>query len=72
MDDYGTHVANMGRMVEDMEIKMRNSLQVIYFGKTKDITNDLRSINSLTDAKKQASIQSELIGRLQARAPVPQ
>ncbi|KND04141.1 F-actin-capping protein subunit beta [Spizellomyces punctatus DAOM BR117] len=68
LDDYGTHVANMGRLVEDMEIKLRNNLQVIYFGKTKDITNDLRSINSLTDARKQMAIQSELIGKLQARS----
>ncbi|KAI9105244.1 F-actin-capping protein subunit beta [Phlyctochytrium arcticum] len=68
LDDYGTHVANMGRMVEDMEFKMRNSLQIIYFGKTKDVTNDLRSIGSLAEAKKQQAIQSELIGKLQARA----
>ncbi|KAJ3004972.1 hypothetical protein HKX48_000970 [Thoreauomyces humboldtii] len=68
VDDYGSHVANMGRMVEDMEIKMRNSLQVIYFGKTKDITGDLRSYVSLGEQKKLASIQSELVGKLQARS----
>ncbi|KAJ3176328.1 hypothetical protein HDU87_005370 [Geranomyces variabilis] len=67
VDDYGTHVKNMGTMVEDMEIKMRNSLQVIYFGKTKDITGDLRSYSNLNEAKKLAAIQSELVGKLQAR-----
>ncbi|KAJ3037416.1 hypothetical protein HDV00_001723 [Rhizophlyctis rosea] len=67
LDDANAHVANIGRMVEDMEIKMRNALHEIYFGKTKDISNDLRSVNSLADARKQAAIQSELVGRLQER-----
>lgn len=34
------HIANIGRLVEDMEIKMRNQLQEVYFGKTKDIVNE--------------------------------
>ncbi|KAJ3299295.1 hypothetical protein HK104_009414 [Borealophlyctis nickersoniae] len=67
IDDANSHVANIGRMVEDMEIKMRNGLHEIYFGKTKDISNDLRSVNSLADAKKQAMIQAELVGKLMER-----
>ena len=31
------HVANIGLMIEDMENKMRNTLNEIYFGKTKVI-----------------------------------
>ncbi|KAI9002285.1 F-actin-capping protein subunit beta [Gaertneriomyces semiglobifer] len=68
VDDYNMHVANIGRLIEDMELKMRNQLQTIYFSKTKDITNDLRSIISLSEVRKQAVIQSELIGKLRARA----
>ena len=37
------HVANVGRLVEDMELKMRNLLQEVYFGKAKDVVGDLRS-----------------------------
>jgi len=33
--DLSSHVPNMGRLVEDMEIKLRNTLETIYFGKTK-------------------------------------
>ncbi|KAI8813391.1 F-actin-capping protein subunit beta [Cladochytrium replicatum] len=51
LDDYGMHVANIGRMVEDMEIKMRNLIQEIYFGKTRDIANDLRSVEDVTKGK---------------------
>jgi len=35
VDDDGSNVANIGRMVEDMELKMRNLLQEVYFGKGK-------------------------------------
>jgi capping protein beta len=43
VEDDGSHVANIGRMVEDMELKMRNLLQEVYFGKAKDVVGDLRS-----------------------------
>lgn len=36
-------------MVEDMENKIRNTLNEIYFGKTKDIVNGLRSVQPLSD-----------------------
>lgn len=49
------HVANIGHMVEDMENKMRNTLNEIYFGKTKNIVNDLRSVRSLGDEAKKMS-----------------
>merc|ERR1711935_95012 len=42
-----SHIANIGRMIEDIENKMRSSLSEIYFGKTKDIINDTRSINGV-------------------------
>lgn len=43
VEDDGSHVANVGRMVEEMELKMRNLLQEVYFGKAKDVVGDLRS-----------------------------
>ncbi|KAJ3403326.1 hypothetical protein CcCBS67573_g07062 [Chytriomyces confervae] len=67
LDDPSAHVGNIGRIIEDMEIKMRNALHEIYFGKTKDIANDLRSVQSLAEAKKQADIQAELVGKLLSR-----
>lgn len=42
VDAQNPHVSNIGRMVEDMEMKLRTTLETIYFGKTKDIVNDLR------------------------------
>lgn len=42
MNEGQSHISNMGRLVEEMENKMRNTLNEIYFGKTRDIVNDLR------------------------------
>ena len=41
ISESSPHIANIGRMVEDMENKIRNTLNEIYFGKTKDIVNGL-------------------------------
>lgn len=46
-DANNTHVKNIGRMIEDLENKLRNHINLIYFGKTKDIVNTLRSVASL-------------------------
>ncbi|XP_077224279.1 subunits of heterodimeric actin filament capping protein Capz superfamily [Tasmannia lanceolata] len=37
------HLCNMGRMIEEMESKLRNSLDQVYFGKTKEMVFTLRS-----------------------------
>ncbi|KAJ9146054.1 hypothetical protein P3X46_028369 [Hevea brasiliensis] len=36
------HLCNMGRMIEEMEGKLRNSLDQVYFGKTKEMVCTLR------------------------------
>jgi len=59
-----SHIVNVGRMIEDMEIKMRNLLQEVYFGKTRDIVYDLRSVESLEKARKQRDLQKELVGMM--------
>lgn len=66
-DEPQAHIANIGRIIEDMELKMRNSLQEVYFGKTRDIVNGLRSVDSLIESRKQAEIQKELVSRLARR-----
>ena len=74
------HVPNVGRMVEEMEAKIRNLLQEVhpssprmttilmcnrvqvYFGKTRDIVSDLRSVEDLEHARRQQALQRELVG----------
>jgi capping protein beta len=57
-------IANIGRLVEDMELKMRNLLQEVYFGKAKDVVGDLRSVGSLSEGAKDREAQKELIGSM--------
>uniref|UniRef100_A0A673N4T7 F-actin-capping protein subunit beta n=1 Tax=Sinocyclocheilus rhinocerous TaxID=307959 RepID=A0A673N4T7_9TELE len=49
-----------GAPLPDMENKIRSTLNEIYFGKTKDIVNGLRSIESLPDNQKYRQLQREL------------
>jgi capping protein beta len=65
--DRKQHIGNIGQLVEDAEIKMRGSLNDIYFGKTKDIVNDLRSVEKLSDKAKQRAFQEEIARRLEQR-----
>eukprot|EP00039_Didymoeca_costata_P027602 m.18768 g.18768 ORF g.18768 m.18768 type:complete len:290 (-) comp6399_c0_seq1:3956-4825(-) len=67
-DDAHPHIANIGLMIEEMENKMRNTLNEIYFGKTKDIVNDLRSVESLAAGMSKMQMQHAIAGALKARA----
>ena len=53
-------------MIEDQEIKIRNSLQEVYFGKRNDIVNDLRSLEKASvvagDRKVQGLVGESLSG----------
>merc|ERR1712093_897459 len=61
VDDDTSHIANIGKLVEDMELKMRNLLQEVYFGKAKDVVGDLRSLAPLTEANREKSAHREMI-----------
>jgi capping protein beta len=60
--DSSSHISNVGRMIEEMEAKMRNQLQEVYFGKTKDIVGTLRSVDSLDKLQNAQNLQKELMG----------
>lgn len=44
--DEKTHIGNMGRMVEDMELRLRQAIEGIYIQKTREVINGMRSINT--------------------------
>lgn len=58
------HIINIGRLIEDMEGKMRNLLQEVYFGKAKDIVGDLRSVGALSGVNRDRAQQREVIGSM--------
>lgn len=59
-----SHVVNIGRIVESMETRLRNLLQEVYFGKTKDVVGDLRSIQPLSEAERDRAAHREVIGKM--------
>lgn len=67
VSEASPHIANIGRMVEDMENKIRNTLNDIYFGKTNTIVSGLRSVQPLTDKNRQEALKNDLAQALQAR-----
>nr|WAW84885.1 CAPZB [Halisarca dujardinii] len=58
--DSSPHISNIGRMIEDMENRMRTSLNEIYFGKTRDVVNDVRSVVGLQDKGAQDNLIKQL------------
>ncbi|TXT15694.1 hypothetical protein VHUM_00197 [Vanrija humicola] len=67
LPNAGAHIPNIGRLVEDTEIKMRNQLSSVYFGKTKDVINELRSQAGLEAKSQEDQLRAELAGRLARR-----
>lgn len=64
VDEPSQHIANLGSIVEDVESKLRNQLQEVYFGKARDIVGQVRSLGGVEDAK-QKQRQEEVIKGLQ-------
>lgn len=64
VEDDTSHIANIGKLVEDMELKMRNLLQEVYFGKAKDVVGDLRSVAPLTEMNKDKATHQEMINSM--------
>lgn len=50
-----------------MENKIRNTLNEIYFGKTKDIVNGLRSVQGLPDQKQKDALRNSIKEALSIR-----
>ena len=66
-----THIANIGRMVEEMENQIRQSLNTIYFDKTKSILNSLRSPLDGDEKLKRDALKSELNSKVPMRQTTP-
>ncbi|XP_074596882.1 F-actin-capping protein subunit beta [Brevipalpus obovatus] len=67
VSESNPHIANIGTMVEDMENKIRHTLNEIYFGKTNNMVSGLRSVQSLSETKRQEALKVDLAAALQKR-----
>jgi capping protein beta len=66
-----THIANIGRLVEEMENQIRQSLNTIYFDKTKSILNSLRTPVSAKDQANKEALAKELALKVEGRQSTP-
>jgi len=45
VDKEHTHIANLGKMLEDMELKIRNAIEGIYIQKTREVVSGMRAVD---------------------------
>lgn len=53
-------IEKIGRMVEEMEKKIRNKINEIYFGKKKEIVNGMSRIENMEKKKKKDEIRKDI------------
>lgn len=59
------HVANLGTIIEDLESQMRNMLEIVYFGKTRDLLHEVKNGPAGSDNSDHKAAQAEIIKGLQ-------
>jgi len=67
VNPHNPHVTNIGRMIEDMENRLRRTIEEIYFGKTKEVLCTVRSQRIAGEADRQRALAAEA---LKKRKPV--
>jgi len=65
VDVEHTHIANIGRMLEELELRMRNDIEGIYIQKTRTIMNGMRNPDQ-AKMKAWEAVQQSLSKALQA------
>uniref|UniRef100_A0A060TE91 F-actin-capping protein subunit beta n=1 Tax=Blastobotrys adeninivorans TaxID=409370 RepID=A0A060TE91_BLAAD len=58
--DESSQVVNIGTIVEEVESKLRNLLNDVYFGKTRDIVGDLRTVATTSELYGERQLQGEV------------
>lgn len=58
------HVVNIGSALEEMESRLRNDLQSVYFGRTHDIINEMRKAMPEGFLRNQNDFREEMMARL--------
>jgi len=64
------HTENIGRMVEAMENNIRSQIDSVYFGKTRDVVNSMRSLTSLSAKRQMIGLNAQLASVLSQRKPI--
>jgi capping protein (actin filament) muscle Z-line, beta len=65
--DSSKHLIHVGSLLEESESRLRNDLQSLYFGRTHDIVNELRSAMPEGYLRNQADFRDEMMAKLGKR-----
>jgi len=60
LNEANTHIANMGRMIEDMEYRLRQTIEQIYFSKTKEVFSNLRTTIPVSEIERRRNAQGQI------------
>uniref|UniRef100_A0AC34QY91 F-actin-capping protein subunit beta n=1 Tax=Panagrolaimus sp. JU765 TaxID=591449 RepID=A0AC34QY91_9BILA len=60
LSDGSTHLMNMGKLIEELENKMRSMLNDVYFGKSRQILNELRTLETSAELKNREELAEDL------------
>lgn len=55
------HVVNLGRLIEDMENRMRSTIDSVYFGKTREVVAHLRASDGVMAVERRQSAQTGIV-----------
>ena len=67
VNDQNPHITNIGRMVEDAENRLRSTIDVIYFGKTKEVLSTVRSQRGVSEMEKMRLIANSVQSAISAK-----
>ena len=62
--DLSKHLIHIGNLLEESESRLRNDLQSVYFGRTHDIVNELRSALPEGYLRNQSDFRDEMMAKL--------
>uniref|UniRef100_A0A914E5D0 F-actin-capping protein subunit beta n=1 Tax=Acrobeloides nanus TaxID=290746 RepID=A0A914E5D0_9BILA len=60
VNEQNPHLVNIGKMIEELESKMRSMLNDVYFGKTRQIVGDLRTTENYSELKNREEFVDDL------------
>eukprot|EP00300_Choanocystis_sp_HF-7_P036413 c52258_g1_i1.p1 GENE.c52258_g1_i1~~c52258_g1_i1.p1 ORF type:complete len:276 (+),score=69.88 c52258_g1_i1:37-864(+) len=63
-NDVKTHISNMGRVIEEMENRMRTQVDVVYFGKTQEVLDNIHPTGGTAQAKTRTDAQKQLFNEM--------
>jgi len=60
ISESNSHLMNIGKQIEDLENKMRSMLNDVYFGKSRQILNELRTLETSAELRNREELAEDL------------